>query len=87
MSEPQTIMAYRLICDFARGPAGDLQGLTAAEMRRAWVARHGGSLSRRAADRLRAEGLVKPMRARLCTVTGRFVCSYVPTFDLERQPC
>ena len=81
MSEPQTAMAYRLICDFARGPAGDLQGLTPAELRRAWRARHGGVPSRRAYALLSEDLLVELLPARRCEVTGVHMRAYVPSSE------
>ncbi len=78
MSEAQTSMAYRLISDFALSVTGEPQGLTPAELRRAWLARHGGQPSRRAHARLSEDLLIRLLPRRVCTVTGRRVGPYVP---------
>ena len=78
MSEAQTSMAYRLISDFALGAMGEPQGLTPAELRRAWLARHGGQPSRRAHARLSEDLLILLLPSRVCAVTGRRVRPYVP---------
>lgn len=71
MSECQTSRAYRLITDFEYGIGGERQGLTPAELRRAWRARYGAELaSRRAYACLSEEGLVELLPRRVCTVTG-----------------
>lgn len=70
MSEPQTSRAYRLIADFEIGIMGERQGLTPAELRRAWQARYGGVPSRRAYACLSEEGLVELLPRRVCAVTG-----------------
>lgn len=71
MSECQTSRAYRLIADFEIGIGGERQGLTPAELHRAWLARYGSALrSRRAYACLSEEGLVELLPRRVCAVTG-----------------
>lgn len=70
---------YRLICDFALDLEGRPDGLTAAEMRRVWVARHRCALPRRAIDRLSDLGLVcRHHRRRTCVLTGEYRAPWVP---------
>lgn len=74
----QTSMAYSLICDFALGPLGELQGLTPAELCRAFVARHGLIPTRRAHARLSEDLLIVRIAQRRCAVTGQRKAPYVP---------
>ena len=74
-----TEQLYRLICDFALDLQGRPDGLTAAEMRRVWVARHRCPLPRRAIDRLLGLGLVcRHHCRRACVLTGEFRAPWVP---------
>lgn len=86
MNSTQTSMTFRLICDFARGPLGELQGLTPAELRRAYVARHGVQPSRHAHALLSEDLLISRIALRQCEVTGRHVRPLVPTVEVGR-PC
>jgi hypothetical protein len=79
MSEAQTSMAYRLIADFAIGITGEPQGLTPAELRRAWLARYGAQPCRRAYAVLSEDLLVRTLPRRVCAVTGVHVHPYVPS--------
>lgn len=81
-----TEQLYRLICDFALDLDGHPDGLTAAEMRRVWVARHRCPLPRRAIDRLSDLGMVcRHWRRRTCVLTGEFRAPWVPV-NVE-APC
>lgn len=77
MRVPQTVLAYRLIADFELGPAGERQGLTPAEFRRAWAARYRSNPSRRAWARLSEDLLVEQLPRRQCAVTGCRMHPYV----------
>ena len=73
---------YDLIADFEIGPMGDLQGLTVSEARRAWQARHGIPLPRRAVGTLRESGLIRQVQARTCAVTERHLYPWVTSRGL-----
>lgn len=77
MREAQTSKAYRLIVDFEFGIDGTRQGLTPAELRRAWQARYGGAVSARVYARLSEDLLVDLLPMRVCAVTGRRQRAYV----------
>lgn len=81
----QTAMAYSLICDFALGPLGELQGLTPAELRRAYVARHGVVPTRRAHALLSEDLLVVRIAPRNCAITGRRNAPYVPSVQIANR--
>jgi hypothetical protein len=75
-----TELLYRLVCEFALDPRGNPDGLTPAEMRRAWQARHRAPLPRGALSQLSDTGMVyRYFKRRTCVVTGDYRMPWVPS--------
>jgi hypothetical protein len=81
-----TVRLYTLLCEFALDLRGDPDGLTVAEMRRAWVARYRCQLPRHAISQLSELGMVRRYhRRRTCVVTGHYRAPWLPAL-LEGLP-
>lgn len=67
----RTALLRELIADFEVDVAGCRSGLTRAEVRRAWRARHGDEMPARSFGRLSEDLLIKPLPRRTCAITGQ----------------
>jgi len=75
----QVFLLACLCTDFALGIDGELQGLTRAEMARAWRARYQSELPRRAVNRLSEDLQIDLLpKRRQCAVSGHHRRPWAP---------